>query len=381
MANEVYANGREVSCKAADGKSICAFPDVCLTPPPPPAGFIPVPYPNTGFATDTTNGSKTVQISGKEVMLKNKSFFKKSTGDEAATRSTPMAVLTHTITGKVYFTSWSMDVKIEGENVVRMADLTTHNHMSVPGNTPTWPYVDEVAVADPNHPCHNDHEKEREACAALDQSNKRTKQEREDEIHAKMCDGSEGAAKCQKARRCMLQAYDRNTCCTTKYGGDEEAHHIIEAHGFSERRGVASSSFPSYDLNKAPSVCAHGSRYTKQHGAFHALVAHAEARAVRRARKAGRNPDRAWRYKNARSAGIKAHQKIFKDSDCNPACLEHQVDAYHKGPANADDSSRLRTYDPRETRGQLKEWQQKPQESVMDAMQDQLGVAILGVDG
>jgi hypothetical protein len=33
MANEVYANGREVACKAAAGKSICAFPDVCMTPP------------------------------------------------------------------------------------------------------------------------------------------------------------------------------------------------------------------------------------------------------------------------------------------------------------------------------------------------------------
>ena len=33
MGNEVYANNMEVSCKAASGKSICAFPDVCMTPP------------------------------------------------------------------------------------------------------------------------------------------------------------------------------------------------------------------------------------------------------------------------------------------------------------------------------------------------------------
>ena len=31
MADEVYANGRDVACKAGDGKSICAFPDVCLS--------------------------------------------------------------------------------------------------------------------------------------------------------------------------------------------------------------------------------------------------------------------------------------------------------------------------------------------------------------
>ena len=37
MANDVFANGREISCKKADGKSICAFPDVCMTPPENPA--------------------------------------------------------------------------------------------------------------------------------------------------------------------------------------------------------------------------------------------------------------------------------------------------------------------------------------------------------
>src|SRR5215468_2858270 len=85
MSNEVYANGREVSCKSGMGKSICAFPDVCFTPPENPATppGVPIPYPNTGLASDMTNGSKTVKISQKEVMLKNKSYFKKSMGDEA----------------------------------------------------------------------------------------------------------------------------------------------------------------------------------------------------------------------------------------------------------------------------------------------------------
>ncbi|MET0091075.1 MAG: PAAR-like domain-containing protein [Candidatus Thiodiazotropha sp.] len=75
MANKVFANGREVSCKKANGKAICAFPDVCFTPPQTPATppGVPIPYPNTGMASDTTSGSKKVKISGKEVMLKNKS--------------------------------------------------------------------------------------------------------------------------------------------------------------------------------------------------------------------------------------------------------------------------------------------------------------------
>src|SRR5215468_2318488 len=111
MANEVYANGREIACKAAAGKSVAAFPDTCLSPPSPPAGPVPIPYPNTAYASDTTKGSKTVQISGQEVVLKDESTFKKSTGDEAATKSLGMGVVSHQIQGEVNFASWSMDVK------------------------------------------------------------------------------------------------------------------------------------------------------------------------------------------------------------------------------------------------------------------------------
>lgn len=85
MANEVFANNMEVACKAADGKSIACFPDVCFTPPqaPPTPLGVPIPYPNTGMAKDTTKGTRTVKITGKEVMLKDKSYFKTSYGDEA----------------------------------------------------------------------------------------------------------------------------------------------------------------------------------------------------------------------------------------------------------------------------------------------------------
>src|SRR5881394_3532443 len=110
MSNEVYANGMEVSCKAAAGKSICAFPDVCFTPPMTPATppGVPIPYPNTGMASDTTDGSKTVKISGQEVMLKNKSYYKTSMGDEAG--SAPKKnLITSKIKGKVFFQAWSMD--------------------------------------------------------------------------------------------------------------------------------------------------------------------------------------------------------------------------------------------------------------------------------
>src|SRR6266849_2700275 len=127
MACEVFANNMTVACKAADGKAICAFPDVCFTPPQTPATppGVPIPYPNTGMASDTSDGSSTVQISGQEVMLKNKSYFKKSTGDEAGA-APKKGLINSKNMGKVYFTAWSMDVKVEGENVVRHFDRTTH---------------------------------------------------------------------------------------------------------------------------------------------------------------------------------------------------------------------------------------------------------------
>jgi len=165
MANDVFANGREVACKSGDGKSICAFPDVCMTPPENPATppGVPVPYPNTGFARDTTEGSRSVRISGKEVMLKNKSYFKKSTGDEAGCAA-KKGVITSTNRGKVYFIAWSDDVKIEGENAVRHLDLTTHNHASPTANEAApMAYVDSSAFGKPGN-CDKDRKDMKAAC-------------------------------------------------------------------------------------------------------------------------------------------------------------------------------------------------------------------------
>jgi len=108
MGCQVYANNMSIACKVADGKSIAAFPDVCFTPPLTPATppGVPIPYPNTGMASDTTKGSKTVLIGGQEVMLKDKSVFKTSTGDEAG--NTPKkGVVTSKIKGELNFVSWS----------------------------------------------------------------------------------------------------------------------------------------------------------------------------------------------------------------------------------------------------------------------------------
>ena len=188
MANEVYANGREIACKAAAGKTVAAFPDVCLSPPSPPAGPVPLPYPNTAYASDTTNGSTTVQISGKEIMLKDKSVFKKSTGNEAATKSLGMGVVTHTIQGEASFTMWSMDVKVEGANVDRHLDMTMHNEQCQPANTPPWVYADKMATT-PIADCEKEVEEKKAAC---EDKGLNTRDEQ--------C----GNAACNSAKKCLL---------------------------------------------------------------------------------------------------------------------------------------------------------------------------------
>jgi hypothetical protein len=142
MGSNVFANGMEIASIASDGKSIAAMPDVCFTPPqaPPTPPGVPIPYPNTGMASDLTDGSTTVKIGGQPACLKDKSSFKKTSGDEAGSAGTK-GVVSASNTGAVFFAAWSMNVKIEGENVVRNLDIGTHNHASQVGNAPPWPFL------------------------------------------------------------------------------------------------------------------------------------------------------------------------------------------------------------------------------------------------
>ncbi len=153
MANDVFANGMEIACKSGLGKVIAAFPDVCMTPPENPATppGVPVPYPDTALASDTTKGSKSVKISDKEIMLKNKSYFKTLSGNEAGCAA-KKGVVSGRIKGKVYFVKWSMDVKVEGENVDRHFDMVTNNHGSPICNEGIpWLHVSKMTIK--GHSC------------------------------------------------------------------------------------------------------------------------------------------------------------------------------------------------------------------------------------
>jgi Domain of unknown function (DUF4150) len=124
----VFANGREVSGKAQPNKVIAGFPSVCMSPPPPPAGPVPIPYPMFTDASKTTKGTTTVKIKGKEVGKKNASEYKSSQGNEPATRSFGMDVVSATLSGASKHEAYSFDVTAQGAGVERFMDLTTTNH-------------------------------------------------------------------------------------------------------------------------------------------------------------------------------------------------------------------------------------------------------------
>jgi len=392
MGNNVFANGREVTCKAADGKAICAFPDVCFTPPENPATppGIPIPYPNTGLAKDTSAGSKSVKISKKEVLLKNKSYFKKSMGDEAGCAA-KKGVITSTHRGKVYFNAWSMDVKFEGQNVVRHLDLTTHNHMSFPGNTPTWPYLDTMSMQDPTHPCVEDQIKEMTACkdytphgekdpcppsnkpkppdfsdcagdsdlssdqiqqlktnvslpsmratagATLGESEitKLKNAYKESQKYKDFVSDTEkyfeklsmdtASNDCLKARRCQLVPYKPDGGCCP----DQTAHHLVEASAFhvSGRSGAKLDGVPKYDEKKAPCVCAEGGSGTGTHGLLHTFQTQA---ALTKESDGTYTPKEKTSLKEAQATGAKAVNDTFPESNCNPKCIEAQLNNYHE---------------------------------------------------
>lgn len=355
MANDVFANNMEIACKAADGKAIACFPDVCFTPPqaPPTPTGVPIPYPNTGMAKDTTKGSRTVKISGKEVMLKDKSYFKTSYGDEAG-NAPKKGVITSKIKGKVYFTSWSMDVKYEGKNVVRHMDLTTHNHASQPSNTVPWTYADRMAFAKDVHLCNGERRRAKvcgdtsQKMVCPDVSNLRvatkarkaakdaagagyekdpTWQDRNAEVEREYSSLAKAINDnpCQKAMRCFLVPFKPNRCCPGQTGD-----HLIDAASFTKgpeyprqprHKHPKKTGWSKYNVNKAPVMCAEGTVTTATHGQMHtrrSVVALHE-----------QDANREWPRAKATRTAAKAARKTFPDSKCSKKCLKAQLNKYH----------------------------------------------------
>lgn len=154
MSHKVYAGGMAIAAKSGDNKSIARFPDVCMSPPAPPAGPIPIPYPDTSLSGALKQGTRTIKLAGQPAALAQQSYYQPSTlGDEAATRAWGMNVLTHQITGKTYFQSWCLDVIFEGKNVCRHLDITSSNHASPGSTTVPVPTGEDQAVAPEEDKC------------------------------------------------------------------------------------------------------------------------------------------------------------------------------------------------------------------------------------
>lgn len=353
MSNEVYANNLEVSCKQAAGKSICAFPDVCFTPPltPPTPPGVPIPYPNTGMASDASDGSSSVTISGQEVMLKNKSYFKKSAGDEAGS-APKKSVVTSTNRGKVYYNAWSMDVKFEGENVVRHLDITTHNHGSAPGGTPPMPYQDRMTMINvSSSACKDEIEAIENACKpkkkgnpknykcpkaeeavlnklederkTIPKSNRGAKESLNKRYNAAVQKYSRAIDKspCQKALRCALVPYgssEKNYCCK-----HQTPDHLILGSSFfkNKKKGIPYSKVcEKYNYAAAPCMCAEGGATQATHG----LLGRHRNRWMK-LNKAKLNP---WTVEKAAECGAYAANKV--NPQCSKKCIQEQLIQQHE---------------------------------------------------
>ncbi len=320
MTNEVYANGREISCKSGSGKTICAFPDVCFTPPENPATppGVPIPYPNTGMDSDATEGTKNVKISNKEAMLKNKSYFKSSSGDEAGAAA-KKAVVTSVNRGKIYFNAWSSDVKFEGENVVRHLDITTHNHASFPGNSPTWPFLDAAAFAGEG-PCKDVAKALNDHCVDKAVKNKKgqvTSRTRQASLKNMCADGN-----CKEALKCVLTQKEPNNCCPDENGTQPTPHHVVPDAQFYDANGQLLKQ--SYSYNKAPCVCAEGTSHSVgKHGEIHGET-NTRTRAFLGVAAGKAIPDQRWPVTFAERIGAEA---VEASTGCPKSCTQAQVRA------------------------------------------------------
>ena len=127
MGQTVFANSRGVDHKGSNGMSM-VFPDVCKTPAP-PAGPIPIPYPNIGKASDTSKGTKKVKVDGQSAMVKGAKYMM-STGDEAGSAG---GVISSKVKGECEYLMYSFDVKFEGKNACRLGDPLWHNKKNIAG--------------------------------------------------------------------------------------------------------------------------------------------------------------------------------------------------------------------------------------------------------
>lgn len=120
-------NIRGFAHKGSGGMSL-VFPDVCKTPAP-PAPPIPIPYPNTGKSSDTSQGTTKVEADGCMIMVKGAKYMM-SIGDEPGSLG---GVISNVFKSECEYMMYSFDVMLEGKNVCRMGDPLWHNKKNICG--------------------------------------------------------------------------------------------------------------------------------------------------------------------------------------------------------------------------------------------------------
>jgi len=121
MGGSVTANGRSILHKGHGQSHVCAVPDVCKTPSP--GGPVPIPYVNVARDGDLADGADSVRIEGNPV-THVASKISTSSGDEAGSAG---GVMSGKFKGAMSWKMGSLDVKVEGQSVVRFLDSGLHN--------------------------------------------------------------------------------------------------------------------------------------------------------------------------------------------------------------------------------------------------------------
>lgn len=99
-----------------------AFPDVCKTPIP-PAGPVPIPYPNIAMPMMGNPATRKVMISGMPALTKA-SKISMSNGDQPGVAG---GAVSGKIMGPAEFVLGSLKVKLEGNPAVRLGHPTKQN--------------------------------------------------------------------------------------------------------------------------------------------------------------------------------------------------------------------------------------------------------------
>jgi hypothetical protein len=265
-------------------------------------------------------------------MLKDSSYFKKSTGDEAGA-ATKKGFINSQNTGKVYFAAWSMDVKVEGENVVRHLDTTTHNHGSGANAPAPWPFMSKAAMSNPNHPCvkSGDVKKVQEACPKPAKSKARGGV-------AGPADNTSAA--CCSARKCMLVPYRPKSRCSGCKG--KTGHHPVPVAELSDPRKKGQTRgdarFPEYSAGKGPAICVTGKDHDSR-TASGLLMEHGRVGAeFTKNRNDAIGDAETYEFREGSEA---AAQAVADTTGCDKACIKRQLDDAHRGMGiNADSECR-----------------------------------------